>query len=68
MTIKASPLGKLKTLSHIGLVFVILGNGYFEWGAAGEVAKDLFIILAVLMAIVSGVDYFYRCRKLFQQV
>ncbi len=68
VTIKASPLGKLKTLSHIGLVFVILGNGYFEWGTAGEAAKDLFIILAVLMAIVSGVDYFYRCRKLFQQV
>ncbi|MFQ6090647.1 MAG: CDP-diacylglycerol--glycerol-3-phosphate 3-phosphatidyltransferase, partial [Candidatus Bipolaricaulia bacterium] len=62
------PLGKLKTLSHIGLVFVVLGNGYFAWGAAGNVAKALFIALAMLLAVVSGVDYFYRSRSLFKGV
>ena len=66
IVIRASPLGKLKTLSHIGLVFVILGNGYFKWGAAGEVAKGLFIALAMSLAIISGIDYFYRSRRLFK--
>jgi len=68
LVIKASPLGKLKTLSHIGLVFTILGGSYFGWGGGGQVAKDLFIVLAVFMAIVSGVDYFYRSRRLFKQI
>lgn len=68
LVLQASTLGKLKTLSQIGLVVVILGNGYFEWGSAGAVAKDLFIALAMFLAIVSGIDYFYRSRRLFKQV
>jgi len=68
IVIRASPLGKLKTLSHIGLVFVILGNSYFEWGPAGAVAKQLFIALAVFMALISGADYFYRSRRVFKWI
>lgn len=68
VVIKASPLGKLKTLSHIGLVFVLLGNGYWGWGAAGKVVSDLFIVLAVFLALLSGADYFYRSRKLFTSI
>ncbi|MCR4403976.1 MAG: CDP-diacylglycerol--glycerol-3-phosphate 3-phosphatidyltransferase [Candidatus Acetothermia bacterium] len=68
LVIRASALGKLKTLSHIGLVFTILGNSYFHWGGAGEVAKDLFIGLALFLAVISGVDYFYRSRGLFRRI
>lgn len=68
LVLPASALGKLKTLAQIGLVFVILGNGYFQWGAPGQVAKDLFIALAMFLAIVSGIDYFYRSRRLFQRI
>jgi len=68
VVIKASPLGKLKTLSHIGLVFVLLENEYWDWGAAGKVVSDLFIALAVLLALLSGADYFYRSRKLFTSI
>ncbi|HIC95958.1 TPA: CDP-diacylglycerol--glycerol-3-phosphate 3-phosphatidyltransferase [Candidatus Bipolaricaulota bacterium] len=68
IVIRASPLGKLKTLSHIGLVFVILGNSYFEWGPAGELAKQAFIALAVWMALISGADYFYRSRRVFKRI
>lgn len=68
LVLKASLLGKLKTLSHIGLVFTILGNSYFHWGGAGEAAKALFIGLAVVLALVSGADYFYRSRRLFHRL
>ncbi len=68
VVIKASPLGKLKTLSHIGMVFVLLGNEYWDWGAAGRVAGDLFIALAVFLALLSGADYFYRSRRLFTSI
>lgn len=67
VVIRASPLGKLKTLSHIGLVFVILGNRYWQW-SGGEIAKDVFIYLAIFLAVVSGVDYFYRGRELFKNL
>jgi len=66
--IKASILGKLKTLSHIGLVFIILGNGYWQWGNSGTVAKDIFIYLAVALALVSGAEYFYKGRRLFRDL
>jgi CDP-diacylglycerol--glycerol-3-phosphate 3-phosphatidyltransferase len=66
--IKASPLGKLKTFSHIGLVLVILGRGYWEWGAVGDALKAFFVYMAVILAVISGVDYFYRCRKLFRHI
>lgn len=66
--IKASALGKLKTSSHIGLVFVVLGDGYWGWGSAGEIAKNIFIYLAVILAVASAVEYFYNSRRLFSKL
>jgi len=64
-TIPASFLGKAKTLSHIGLVLFILATRYFGMGSIGLVLKDVFLYLAVALAIISGGEYFWRSRKLF---
>lgn len=66
--ISASILGKLKTLSHIGLVIVLLGNHYWEWGSLGYNFKLGFISLAVALTLLSGLEYFYKGRSLFRAV
>ncbi len=63
--IAASPLGKLKTVSHIGLVLTILATRTFAWGAGGQAAKAAFLYLAIALAIISAGEYFYRSRHLF---
>lgn len=66
MRVPASLLGKLKTLSHIGLVLFILATRYLGLGPWGEALKDAFLYLAVALALVSGGEYFWRARKLFR--
>ncbi len=66
MVIAASVLGKLKTLSHVGLVMVLMGSHYWEWGPVGEDVKVAFILLAVVLALASGSEYFYKSRGLFR--
>ena len=63
--IAASPLGKLKTMSHIGLVLIILAGRYFELGPALLTLRSVFLYLAIALAIISGGEYFYRSRQLF---
>ncbi len=63
--IAASPLGKLKTMSHIGLVLIILSGRYFSLGPALSTTKAVFVYLAIALAIISGGEYFYRSRQLF---
>ncbi len=65
MVVPASSLGKLKTISHVGLVLFILATRYFGMGASGELAKEVFLYLAVGTAVVSGGEYFWRARRLF---
>lgn len=66
MVISASPLGKVKTVSHVGLVLFILATRYFGIGEWGELAKQVFLYLAVALAVVSGGEYFWRARSLFR--
>lgn len=66
VTIRASTLGKLKTLSHIGLVLFILATRYFGLGPTGQALKDAFLYFAVALALISGAEYFWRGRKLFR--
>jgi CDP-diacylglycerol--glycerol-3-phosphate 3-phosphatidyltransferase len=66
IVIPASPLGKLKTLSHIGLVLFILATRYFGLGPTGQALKDVFLYLAVALALISGAEYFWRVRDLFR--
>lgn len=64
--IPASVLGKLKTLSHIGLVLFILSTRYFGLGPWGKELKEAFLYLAVALAVISGVEYFWRGRRVFR--
>lgn len=66
--IKASFWGKIKTLSHIGLVFVILGNQYWNWGRFGTGVQIAFVWTAISLAILSAADYFYKSRNLFKKI
>lgn len=66
--IKASFLGKMKTLSHIGLVFVILGNEYWKWGSIGNIVRITFVWAAILLAVLSAAEYFYKSRGVFKNI
>ncbi len=63
--IAASPLGKVKAVSHVVLVLAILVGRTFPVGAWLGVAKDVALALALALTVVSGVEYFVRCRGLF---
>lgn len=66
ITIRASVLGKLKTLSHIGLVLFILAARYFGLGPWAHQLKEVFLYLAVGLAFISGLEYFWRGRRVFR--
>jgi len=63
--IAASPLGKLKTVSHIALVLAVLANRTFVLGTAGGLTQEICLWIALTLTVVSGVDYFVRTRHLF---
>jgi len=65
--IPASPLGKIKTMSHVALVLVILIGRHFGLGANGPGLKMGFLYLAVLLAFISGGEYFWRARAVFTE-
>ena len=65
MVISASLLGKLKTISHVILVLVVLAARTFALGPAAEIAKTWSLILALSLSVISGAEYFYRSRQLF---
>lgn len=59
IVIAASKLGKYKTVSQIGAVlWIILGLPFSSW----------FIGAAVILTVVSGVDYFYHGKSLLTEV
>ncbi len=66
IVISASVLGKAKTLSHTGLVMFILATRYFGVGPIGEILKDVFLYLALALAVISGGEYFYRTRHVWR--
>jgi CDP-diacylglycerol--glycerol-3-phosphate 3-phosphatidyltransferase len=67
IVMRASVLAKLKTLSHIALVVVLIGQELFEWGPWGEPIRQLLVALAVILAVMSAVDYFYQSRALLRR-
>ncbi len=62
----ASLWGKLKTISQIGLVFVLLSQSAFRWDADG--VKSVLIPIVVAVTVISGIEYFYRFRKLLGRI
>jgi len=63
--ISASILGKLKTISHVVLVLIVLAARTFTLGSGGEIAKMWALGIAIALSLISGAEYFYRCRRLF---
>jgi CDP-diacylglycerol--glycerol-3-phosphate 3-phosphatidyltransferase len=63
--IQASLLGKAKTVSHIALVLLILIGRSFAMGSGWQIARSVFLGIALFLSVVSGVEYFYRSRRLF---
>ncbi len=55
IVIKASSLGKLKTVSQVVAIIAVLMNLHLAWW---------FMLIAVLFTLVSGLDYFLESRKL----
>lgn len=62
----ASLWGKLKTISQIGLVFVLLSQSALRWDADG--VKAILIPAVVAVTVISGIEYFYRFRKLLGRI
>ena len=63
--VAASILGKLKTISHVVLVLIVLAARTFTLGPGGDTAKMWALGLAIALSLISGAEYFYRCRRLF---
>lgn len=63
--IDASLLGKMKTVSHVVLVLLILASRSFNLGAGWDIAEMCALVLAITTSYVSGAEYFYRLRRLF---
>jgi CDP-diacylglycerol--glycerol-3-phosphate 3-phosphatidyltransferase len=63
--ISASILGKLKTISHIALILAILVGRSFPVAPGWEIASSALLGLALFLSVLSGVEYFVRCRGLF---
>lgn len=63
--IAASPLAKLKTLTQIiAIVAVMLNN--FPFGLIGIPFDTIAMWVAVIVTILSGIDYFVKNRKVIQ--
>lgn len=67
LQIGASLWGKAKTVSHIALVLMILVERHFGLGMLAQPLKMAFLYLAVLLALVSGGEYFWRARSVFSE-
>lgn len=65
LIIPASLLGKLKTVSHVVLVLVVLAMRTFSLTGGWVQAKLWVLVVAVAISVISGIEYFYRARKLF---
>ena len=67
MVLPASSWGKLKTLTHMLLITLILAGSFWNWPAGWWVLKLSLVWLSVITSLASALEYFYRCRGLFKQ-
>ena len=58
VTIHASNLGKIKTISQIVAIVAVIINFPYNW---------YFMLVAVILTLVSGVDYFVKARKFLRE-
>ena len=58
VTIHASKWGKVKTISQIAAIVAVIINLPFNWW---------FMLVAVILTLVSGVDYFVKAKKFLDE-
>jgi len=58
ITIHASFLGKIKTISQIVAIIAVIINFPFSW---------YFMLIAVILTLISGVDYFIKAWKFLEE-
>jgi CDP-diacylglycerol--glycerol-3-phosphate 3-phosphatidyltransferase len=67
VVIAASKLGKLKTVSQMFMIIILLINCY-PFTFFGELAQNItslvLILIAGLLTLVSGIDYFVKNKSL----
>ncbi len=68
VVIKASGLAKFKTLSHVVLVVVLIGQDLADWGSWALPIKDVCVGTAVILSIISGWDYFIKSRDILRKL
>lgn len=61
--IAASNLGKLKTISQMAMIIVVLLNNY-PFSIINLPLDQILIYLAGLLTLVSGIDYFIKNREI----
>ena len=65
IVVAASPLGKLKsTTQYIGLGFLIFPEGFLPIPALHQIGMAIMYV-ALIFTIWSGVEYFYKLRRVF---
>ena len=67
IVIAAGNLGKLKTVFQTAALSVLLAAPVFSGTASGVIyiIGDILMIIAVILTIVSGVEYLYKNRQVF---
>jgi len=67
IVIAASKLGKLKTVSQMLMIIVLLLNAY-PFSFLGEFARDITLVVVInvagLLTLISGIDYFIKNKEL----
>jgi CDP-diacylglycerol--glycerol-3-phosphate 3-phosphatidyltransferase len=65
LVIESTPLGKIKTvLQIVATLFLIVHYEYFSLDA--QAIGGVFLLLALIVTLWSGVDYFYRFFKIMR--
>ena len=65
IVVAASPLGKLKsTTQYLGLGFLIFPEGLLPIPALHQIGMAI-MYMALIFTIWSGVEYFYKLRRVF---
>ena len=70
VVIAASKLGKMKTVSQMVLIIMLILNCN-PFALIGEYAKDIttviFTAIAFILTLVSGIDYFIKNKQVFKE-
>lgn len=65
IVIAASKWGKLKTISQmVAVILMLLGNWPFGW--EGFPLADIIMWIAVILTVISGVDYIIKNKEVFK--